>query len=268
MGGLIESAANKKLKLVRELRQKKHRDREGLFLAEGVRLLEMAVASAWKIRFVLFVKGLMSEQRGICLLEDMEKKGIELYEVPMGLFERVSDTSSPQGILAVMEQQRISLDSIPKKNPPLLVVLDGVQDPGNAGTIIRTADAAGADGIILLSGCVDVFSDKVVRSAMGSIFHLPICAGVKKEDFFSFAQEYPLRLYAAALDKEAQEYTDVNFCEGVALIFGNEGNGISDEVISMSNKFYIPMHGGAESLNVAAASAVAIYEAVRQRRHL
>ena len=266
MRSLIESASNKKIKLVRELHQRKYRNREGLFLAEGVRLSEMAVHSDWRIEFALFTKEMAAEARGEKLLCDLEEKGCMLYEVPKALYDKVSDTESPQGVLLVMEKKAVDLQALLQtKKTPFFLVLDGVQDPGNAGTILRTADAAGADGVILLKGSVDMFSDKAVRSAMGSLFHLPICENVEREAFIKAVEGAGIPLFATALDETARLYTEADLKNSAAIVFGNEGNGVSEEILLASKKLYIPMYGSAESLNVAAASAIVIYEAVRQR---
>ncbi len=149
---------------------------------------------------------------------------------------------------------------------PLFVVLDGVQDPGNAGTIIRTADAVGATAVILTKGSVDVFGDKVVRATMGSLFHLPIVADVSAAEVAAFAEAADCQLLATALDALAKPHFAVDFRRGSLIAFGNEGNGVSEALLRAAAKVYIPMYGRAESLNVGVSSAVVLYEAVRQRR--
>ena len=146
-----------------------------------------------------------------------------------------------------------------------LAVLDKIQDPGNAGTIIRTADAVGCTGIVALEGTVDLFSDKTVRSSMGSLFHLPIVARATHEDLFSYMRENRISCFASMLDKTAVPYFSVDYRPPVAVVFGNEGNGVSAEMGERMPHVYIPMVGKTESLNVGTAAAIILYEAFRQR---
>ena len=144
----IDSPANKKVKLAASLHSRKHREKEGLFIAEGIRLGEMAAAAGWDIVFGLYTAELKEQARGRQLLAQLEAQGCLLCETTAAVCRKASDTGTPQGILLVMRQQKSRLQELPAGKQPLYVVLDGVQDPGNAGTIIRTADAVGADGVI------------------------------------------------------------------------------------------------------------------------
>ena len=263
----IDSPANKKVKLAASLHSRKHREKEGLFIAEGIRLGEMAAAAGWDIVFGLYTAELSEQARGRQLLAQLEAQGCLLCETTAAVYRKASATDTPQGILLVMRQQKSRLQELPAAGKqPLYVVLDGVQDPGNAGTIIRTADAVGADGVILLKGSVDVFGDKTVRSTMGSLFHLPVCTDVTAEELMDFAAAQDLMLYATALDESAQPHFAQDFTRGTAIVFGNEGNGVSEAILQRAAKTYIPMYGQAESLNVGVSAAVVLYEAVRQRQ--
>ena len=267
MANRIDSATNGKIKLAASLRQRKYREKEGLFLAEGVRLSEMAADSGWDISFGLYTERAAEEERTRALLAGLEGKGCRIYEVPEAVFAKASATDTPQGILLVIGQRKLPLEQLALPDNPMLMVMDGIQDPGNAGTMVRLADAAGMDGVILLKGCVDVFSDKVVRATMGSLFHLPMCADVGRDELVKFARQRGIRLYAAVLDEGAVTCYEVDFSEKIAMVFGNETHGVSEEILGEALKVYIPMFGRAESLNVATASAVTVYEAVRQRRY-
>lgn len=261
----IDSPANKKIKLAASLHSRKHREKEGLFLAEGIRLAEMAVEADWEIVFCLSTETLSSQPRGNKLLEKLEAYGVPVYETAENIYRKASGTDTPQGILLVMKQQKSRLPELPAAENPLYVVLDGVQDPGNAGTIIRTADAVGANAVILSKGSVDIFSEKTVRSTMGSLFHLPICPEVTPEEMQAFFKERAVRLYATALDATAKPHFKQDFTSRCAIAFGNEGNGVSKELLTNAIRTYIPMYGAAESLNVGVSAAVVLYEAVRQR---
>ncbi len=263
----IDSPANKKVKLAAALKQRKQREKTGLFVAEGIRLCEMAAESDWSISYGLLTGQLMSQQRGRDLTEKLSARGVHLYEVPENIFAKAAGTDTPQGILLIMEAKNPSLPMQKAgKDKPLYVIMDGVQDPGNAGTIIRTADAVGADGVILLKGSVDAFADKVVRSTMGSIFHVPVYAGISADELQEFVQVQDLQLLATALDETAKPHFQQDFTKGTAVVLGNEGNGVSAAVLAMAQKTYIPMYGRAESLNVAMSASIVLYEALRQRR--
>ena len=263
----IDSPANKKVKLAAALKQRKQREKSGLFVAEGIRLCEMAAGSDWSISYGLLTSQLTSQPRGRDLTEKLSAKGVPLFEVPENIFAKAAGTDTPQGILLVMESKNPSLPMQKAgTEKPLYVIMDGVQDPGNAGTIIRTADAVGADGVIMLKGSVDAFADKVVRSTMGSIFHVPVYAGISAAELQAFVQAQDLQLLATALDENAKPHFQQDFTRGTAVVLGNEGNGVSAEVLTMAQKTYIPMYGQAESLNVAMSAAIVLYEALRQRR--
>lgn len=262
----IDSPANKKIKLAIALKQRKQREKNGLFVAEGLRLCEMAAESDWQISYGLLTRQLTCQERGRALAERLAKQGCPLYEVPETLFAKAAGTETPQGIMLVMAQKNPSLPAGAERDKPLYVVMDGVQDPGNAGTIIRTADAVGADGVILLKGTVDVYSDKAVRSTMGSIFHVPVYSGVTLDELTEFVQESGLQLLATALDEMAKPHFQQDFTQGTAVVLGNEGNGVSQELLAVAQKTYIPMYGQAESLNVGMSAAIVLYEALRQRK--
>lgn len=263
----INSMTNSKIKQAAGLQNRKKREKEGLFVAEGIRLAEMAVESSWNMVYALYMPDMGKQPRGQALLERLEHDGCPLYEVPGTVYRKASGTDTPQGILLVMEQQRYSLSELPVREAPLYVILDGVQDPGNAGTIIRTADAAGADAVILLRGTVDVFGEKAVRSSMGSLFHIPVCMDVAAEDLLDFSAQRNMELLSAALDEHARPYWERDFRPGCAIVFGNEGSGVTDSLLARTEHLYIPMYGRAESLNVGSSASILLYEAIRQRRY-
>ena len=156
----IDSPTNKKIKLAAALKQRKQREKTGLFVAEGIRLCEMAAEAGWQVEFGLLTGQMREQERGAKLVGKLTGQNCPLYEMPEAVFAKAAGTETPQGILLVMGQKNPSLPQIAERENPLYVVMDGVQDPGNAGTIIRTADAVGADGVILLKGSVDVYGDK------------------------------------------------------------------------------------------------------------
>lgn len=261
----IESASNAKIKWAASLHQRKERKRRGEFVAEGVRLAETAAASGWPLRFCVVTESALANARVRSIVAALETKSCPIFVAPPNVYKKASATESPQGILLVMEAARSSLSALPAEGNPLFVVLDRIQDPGNVGTIIRTADAAGCSGVIALDGTADLFSDKTVRASMGSVFHLPLVTEVSTEDVVMFARERGLSCLAAALDPSAMPHFSVDYRKAVAVVFGNEGEGVSPRFLESAEKIYIPMAGRAESLNVATSAAVVLYEAFRQR---
>ena len=149
--------------------------------------------------------------------------------------------------------------------PPLYIALDRVQDPGNVRTILRTADAVGVTGVILLRGSADIYSGKVVRATMGSLFHVPFVTGVTAAELAGFAQKEGLQFLVTSCDASAETHFSADFRRGSIIVFGNEANGVSEEILTVSQHIYIPMRGAAESLNVATAATAVLYEALRQR---
>lgn len=265
----IESNANAKIKLVSKLHAHKYRKEESLFVAEGVRLVEMALAARWPMRFAFVSDNALKNPRVVKAVELLQDRECPVYQLDGDLYSKASDTVNGQGLLLVMGQRLFTwreVLSCPRGDAPLLAVLDGIQDPGNAGTIIRTADAMGCTGVVCLEGTVDMFSDKVVRSSMGSIFNIPFLDNVSRGVFIDACHDNELNMIATALDKMALKHYLAEYNSPTAIVFGNEGSGISAEILeAASSKVYIPMSGKAESLNVASAAAIVLYEASRQR---
>lgn len=241
----LESSQNKIIKEINSLKQKKYRDRKGMFIVEGERLVSEA------------------DPLYILIREDYKGKmstNCPVYTASAPLFDKISDTVTPQGILGVCRIPDTDISDIPKD--PFLVILDRVSDPGNMGTIIRTADAAGADGVVLSKGCADPYSLKTVRSTMGSVFHLPI---YRDTDIGEFIKNTDIKTFAAHL-KGKKSCFDTDMTGGIGILIGNEANGLSDEISALADEpVKIPMPGKAESMNAAVAAAIMIYEAVRQR---
>lgn len=264
---VILSPANKKIKQIASLKQKKHRDESSLFIAEGIRLAESIAASGEAVVSSVIAASALQSERVRKTIEQLEQNGCPCYQVSEEIYHKISDTKEPQGILLVLAKKQPALaDFIPKNNPPLLVILDEVQDPGNMGTIIRTADAAGCDAVILTGNCADVYSPKVVRATMGSLFHLPVIQGVSVAELTEFLAGRKIPLFATMLDEHSKPYFAEDFRTSAAIVFGNEGSGISAELARQAKeRLFIPMAGQSESLNVGTAAAVIIYEAYRQR---
>ena len=246
---LISSLKNPKVVAWKSLKDRKGRKETGCFLVEGRKMVEEAVASAFPVEAIL-----VEEDRAA---EFVLPAGIPAYALPEHVLAAVCDTRTPQGIAAVVRMT--SHAAVGSK----LVVMDGVQDPGNVGTIIRTADAAGMEGVVLSAQCADVFSPKVLRATMGSIFRMGVrvCDDLPGELTRMKAQGYSV--ISSQLDGEPfYERSPVGdkFC----LVIGSEGNGVTPEVQAVAtHRVKLPMRGGAESLNAAVAAGIMMYELMR-----
>lgn len=275
----ISSVNNARVKETHNLKQKKFRLRQGLFIIEGLRAVEEAVmcGQVREIFYLLEDEDIESrlkkfrfsdDERTQNVLETAYALGISVYATDKKVMEKISDTGTPQGILAVVKMSETALADLPApetENSPV-VVLDRVQDPGNMGTIIRSADAAGARCVVLLKGCADIYNPKVVRSTMGSMFHLPVISSVEPEELISWCEKEKYQLAVTSLDEAADLY-DTDLHKKTAFVLGNEANGVSDELLAAADiRLFIPMQGKAESMNVAMATTVILYESLRQRR--
>jgi len=264
---IITSVNNQRVKDVANLKQKKYRTETGAFFAEGLRAVIEAVQFA-DLSELFFIK--TEENKLTEIIKTAEEKGVRLYCVDEKVMAKLSDTKAPQGVLAVIKMPK---DRLQKLNPGTssdnnapVIILDRVQDPGNLGTIIRTADAVGALGMILLEGCVDAFSPKVVRASMGSLFHLPVIQDVFPEEALTWCYRHGYEPAATAL-KNAQNMYKADLSKKMAFIFGNEANGVAEELqAAAETRLFIPMAGQAESMNVAMAAGIVLFEGLRQRK--
>ena len=262
----LTGSHNPIIKEIRSLKNRNDREEKGLYFIEGDRFVDEALALREKvgIRYVLVSDSFLADDSHRTILESLKNITADSYIVPDSLFAAVSDTRTPQGILAVLEIKRLQLKDAAFAGG-LVVILEDIKDPGNMGAIIRTADAAGCECVIVPDGCVDVYNPKVLRSTMGSAFHIPIlhCGGMEEAAGITSSNAY--KLYASHLEGAVSIY-DADFTGRIALVIGNEAQGISPETEKKSDLLIkIPMAGGAESLNASVAAGVMIFEAIRQR---
>lgn len=258
---LIQSRQNQIIKNIISLKDKKNRRKSGSFLIEGFRFVQEAIISDAEIECICVsadAAGKFSAE-----IEGLLKENTKAFEVSPELFRKISETESPQGILAVVGIPDRSLSSIYHKGFRGLV-LDSVQDPGNAGMMVRSAHALGFDAVMASSGTVDIFNDKTLRATMGSIFRIPVFDNINESDIFSFCMENGLRIIVSRLE-DAKPCFDTELTGDFVLVIGNEGKGVSASMQKNASEFvYIPMPGGAESLNAAAAASIIMYESCRQ----
>jgi len=256
---IIESVDNTLIKETRKLKEKKHRVEREEFIVEGFRFVSEAINSSFDVPFV-FVSEAALEKWEKYNFEEKLTKETRVILIKESALKSICSTETPQGIVAVVKNKQRTVD----KKQGFYLLVDKVQDPGNLGTLIRTAHAAGALGVILTKGTVDVYNEKTLRATMGSIFYIPIIED--KELIITKALILDgFKLVASSLDTEDNFY-DVDLKSKVIIAVGSEANGVSEEIIKICDyKVKVPMPGGAESLNVAIAGSIMIYEAVRQK---
>ena len=256
---MISSIQNPTIKYVRNLQVKsKVRRAEKAFIIEGVRLLEEAQDSDWETRLVLYSEEL--SERGMQLVEAFQSQGTKVEEVTSKLMRAVSETETPQGILAVMGMRSLPLPDV----LDFVLILDQLRDPGNLGTILRSAAAVNVQAVFLTPGTADQFSPKVMRGAMGAHFRIPVHTA-DWEEIRSLFEKSGLHTYLAAANR-GQVYYQVDYQVPLALIIGGEASGAGETAFQTAESLiHIPMPGGGESLNASVAAGILLFEVARQR---
>lgn len=246
----IESIHNDIIKLVISLKDKKVRDEQSLFVVEGLKQVS-EIPKDWKIKFVLVTE------------KYKDFKSDKLYITTEKIFNKISNTKTPQEILAVVEKKKYDIEKV-LSNKGIFVIIDTLQDPGNIGTIIRTAESFGIKGIFISKNSVDIYSDKVVRSTMGAIFNIPIIQECDIVSLIQTLKQNKINTCAFSLDTNSS-LSNFKFKNNVAIIIGNESKGISKDILDVvDNKIKIDMVGKSQSLNAAVACSIAIYEISKQ----
>ena len=261
---MITSTSNAKIKRIVQLRKKKKaRDAEGVFLVEGIRMFREIPE---KLLQEIYISESCEGKEGKEIRRRASACGIRPELVSDGVFSHLSDTQTPQGILCVVRQLSYSLEEVADAPCPHMLVLDRLQDPGNVGTILRTAEGAGVTGILLDGECADIYNPKTIRSTMGSIFRMPFYYIQDLEEGIRYLKKRGICTYAAHLEGK-RAYDEEDYRKPCAFLIGNEGNGLRPEIADLADTYIrIPMAGEVESLNAAIASAVLMFEAGRQRR--
>lgn len=259
---LISSRQNPRIVAARQLSERKHRQQQGQFLVEGVKLLQMALRAGARPRTAFVcTEQLTPEARA--LLEPLRAAPAELLEVTPAVLAALAERSAAQGLLVTFDLFETTLERWQPNRTGLVLVLDRLQDPGNLGTLLRTADAVGAAGVALLEPCVDPFDPKTVRGSMGSLFHLPLVRTADANALFSWLHGRGFSVVAADAHRGV-DWGDGLWRGGVALVLGNEARGVSPDVVSQIDTWArLPIAGAAESLNVAVAGGVLMYSWLR-----
>lgn len=258
---LITSKDNDTIKFLKKLKDKKYRDQENAYIIEGAKLIKEAIQENIKIKMVILCDGCSAENA----IDSDLKYEIAKYEcicVSEKIFLGLTNVVNPQGILAVVEKNNNTNEI--DYNDDLFLILDDLQDPGNMGTILRTADSINLKQIIVSKGSADVYNPKVVRSTMGAIFRIKVIESDDLSKTIKEMKKHKIKVAATSLQTEKSIY-DINY-EKTAIVIGNEANGVSDKVLeTVDEKIKIPMAGKTESLNASVATAIVLYEAVRQK---
>jgi TrmH family RNA methyltransferase len=253
---MITSNQNSKIKLVRALLgRSKERREAGAFVAEGVRLVEEAVKANWNCRLALYDETL--NKRGKSQVESLRSRGVDVEEVSASVMKSISETEAPQGILAVLEFTKVPIPN----SPNFILIPDQIRDPGNLGTLLRSAAASGVQAVLIPPETTDAFAPKVLRSGMGAHFRLPIHSMSWEEIAKATAG---LQIYVADMDGRSCWETDLR--QPIAIVVGSEAEGASESARKLANgKISIPMSGETESLNAGVAGSVLMFEIFRQR---
>lgn len=269
---MITSTSNQRIKELSQIQKKsKVRSREGVFVAEGIRmvretpydrLVSLYFSESFEKKYGREVLDAISG--GDAKIREQIRKKTEILSDPV--FSYVSDTKTPQGVLAVVRQMEYTLEHMTEGVVPHLMILDNLQDPGNLGTIFRTAEAAGVTGIVMSRDCVDIYNPKTIRSTMGALYRMPFVYVEDLRETILSLKEKKIRSYAAHLDGK-NTYDKEDYRKGTAFLIGNEGNGLRKEIAECADSWIrIPMCGQVESLNAAVAATVLMFEVSRQRR--
>ncbi len=250
----ITSSSNAAYKHIKSLQDKKYRKKHSEYTVEGIKSVRDAIASGRKVKKVIISDSFEQEFD--------YPENTEVIQMSESLFNKLCDTQTPQGIMAVIAMEDFA-GFIPDKDKAY-IYCDGVNDPGNLGTIIRTADAAGFGGVLLSKGAVDLYSPKTVRASMGSFFNIQVVTGLDIDDLKAYKAD-GFELYGGALGENTIDYRSADMKKPTIIIVGNEANGITSEVQELCQCVKIPILGKAESLNVSIAAAILMYELVAQR---
>lgn len=265
----ISSPHNPRVKQIIDLRERRQRDKSGLFAIEGYRELLRACNGRQQIEALFYCPEFFLGSNENSLINKIAAAGAELFQLTEKMFSKISYRDRPDGLLAIAKQQPLGLNSLQgqltSQHPPLLVVAEAIEKPGNLGTILRSSDAVGVDGVLVCDRCTDIYNPNVIRASVGTLFTVPVVEASSQEAI-SWLKQQGIAIVAAT-PSAVEEYTDVAMTGPVAIAVGTEQLGLSPQWMSSADiQVRIPMLGAADSLNVAMATTLLLYEALRQRR--
>lgn len=277
---LVEKITSRQNPLIKRFRRVRAGHEPHFVFIEGVRLVEDALGAGAHFESIAYTSALEASERGLALMDSLQQVPCRGAHVSRQVMDYLADTESPQGIAAIVDRPHFEIADVFAAEPHLVVIADRLQDPGNMGTIIRTAEAAGATGLITTRYTVDPFNHKALRASMGSALRFPIVTDARRSEIKRACAERKIKTIAsrpgparakrviedAARAETVLEYTEIDMTVSIAFILGQEASGVSINTSALADAFtYIPMAEGVESLNVAAAAAILLYEAARQR---
>jgi len=261
----ITSTANPRLKAAARLRGRRERDKTGLTLIDGVRETLRALSGGAVLREVFVLPELLGEQEDQALLERLREESVPIQQLGRVAFERLAYGDRLDGVVAVAETPPRALDALVLPQEPLICIVEGVEKPGNLGAVLRTADGAGVDAVVIAESTADLFNPNIIRASIGTVFAVPVAVASSGE-VFEWLQRRDIAIIAARV-QGAVDYTDADYRGAVAIALGSEARGLSDAWAELARvSVHVPMLGVADSLNVSATAAVLFYEALRQRR--
>lgn len=264
----ISSLQNPKVKQVMHLRDRHERDKTQLFLIEGYRELLRATDAGWHVEILFICPDLFLGTNEPALIQRMIKQKTQVITCTRQVFEKISYRDRPDGLIGIAPQKKLTLKDLEKifaaKAAPLFIIAEAIEKPGNLGTILRTSDAVGVDAVIVCDRCTDIYNPNVVRASVGTLFTVPTVEA-KGEETLAWLKQHKVAVLAATPSAE-HEFTQVNLTQPVAIAVGTEQLGLSERWMNQADlQVRIPMRGVADSLNVAMATTLLLYEADRQR---
>lgn len=262
---VITSRANPLVKETRALAQKKNREQRGEFLVEGIQAVLQAIQSSAEIRLLIVADELLESQIARDAIQNAERNGARVVHVSRAVFESLAEREHPTGIAAVAKIPTRTLQDLPVDKDALFVALHRVSNPGNLGAILRTADAVNVRGVILIGSAADPYAPSALNASRGAIFSLPIARVGNEETVLEWARAHQVRVITTS-DRAQQNFWNANLETPLLLFFGNEGEGLPREILVQGQAVKIPMHGAVDSLNLAVAVGVILYECVRQQK--
>lgn len=265
---VITSLQNQKIKQVVKLREKRERDKTQAFLIEGYRELSRAVKGGVPLTSLFYSPDHFLGSNENALIEEIQGQGVEVFKVHKGVFEKISYRDRPDGLLATASQTHLSLKDLNYKlnseRPPLFLVAEAIEKPGNLGSILRSSDAAGVDALLVCDRCTDIYNPNVVRASVGTLFTVPVLE-VTSDEAIEWLRKHQIAIVATSPDSKLT-FTQADLSGPVAIAMGTEQLGLSKKWMEVADlQVSIPMQGIADSLNVAAATTLLLYEVLRQR---
>lgn len=260
---VITSTANPLIRRIRALEQKKQRRAEGAFFVEGIRTCWLAVERGAAVETLIVAPELLHSEPALRMVAEQQQAGVRVATVSRSVFERIAERDNPSGLAAIIRTPTRQLADLKVEAGSLFIALYEVGNPGNLGTIIRTADAVGAAGVLLLGETTDPYHPTAVKASMGTLFSVPVVA-TTTADLLAWTQQHAISVYPTSDQAEAVHW-QVTYQRPAMLLFGSEGQGLPGELLGRGQAVRIPMQGAADSLNLAVAAGVLLFEVARQR---